>query len=290
MKFPVSVMVLLIVITSLSLIALNSGIAYDALEPHNYISPEEGAIKVTTKLYFVYDKALRTEYRTLTISDENYGKAVIENLSYGADNKFFKTIYDLGIKVNSVDLIDQTCFVNFEGSERLTMLFASEDASLYLWSIVNSLTELSQIKNVQFLVDGRQLTRNLIGYSLNQPLPMIEMLVYSKQQTSADIVIDFLENLYNRRFDLAYNLLSKASMNNYSYSAFIAYAESFLSEHKDFNRDTFYTRVYNTYEEVFVKFTKRFQSDGFMLNAYDKWIVIKEEEVYRINLTNAYQD
>lgn len=290
MKFPVSVMVLLIVITSLSLIALNSDIAYDALEPHNYISPEEGAIKVTTKLYFVYDQALRTEYRTLTITDENYGKAVIENLSYGADNKFFKTIYDLGVKVNSVDLIDETCFVNFEGSERLTMLFASDNASLYLWSIVNSLTELSQIKNVQFLVDGRQLTRNLIGFSLNQPLPMVDTLVYSKQQTSADIVIDFLENLYNRRFDLAYNLLSKSSMNNYSYSAFIAYAEGFLSEHKDFNRDTFYTRVYDSYEEVFVKFTKKFQSDGFMLNSYDTWIVIKEEEVYRINLTNAYQD
>lgn len=286
MKFPVSIMLLLIIIASIGLIAINTEISYDALNPSQYVSPEGGNIKINSTLYFVYDHALRKEVRNIVIDDKNYDQAIILNLSYGSNNSFFKTIYNKGVNVSSIDLINDTCYVNINKSPQFEALLIDKDFPLYIWSIVNSLTDNSHIKNVQILVDGKQFNYPINGFNLNEPLNMDEKLIYNKIPTAADIVLDFIENINSRRFDLAYNLLSTSSQKLYSYGAFISYANQFINTHKEFQRDTFYTRVYNDYEEVFIKFTKQYETDGFMLNTYDKWNVVKEEELYRINLQN----
>lgn len=286
MKFPVSIMLLLIIIASIGLIAINTEISYDSLNPNQYVSPEDGAIKIRSNLYFVYDHALRKESRSITIEDQNYDQSIILNLSYGASNSYFKSIYDKGVSISSIDLIKDTCYVNINKTNQFDKLLVDEDFPLYIWSIVNSLTEISQIKNVQILVDGKQFNYPVNGFNLKSPLTMDESLIYNKIPTAADIVLEFVENINSRRFDLAYNLLSEASLKTYNYSRFISYANAFIDTHKEFHRDTFYTRIYNDYEEVFIKFTKQYETDGFMLNTYDNWRVIKEENAYRINLSD----
>ncbi len=286
MKFPISIMLLLIIIASIGLIAINTEISYDALNSSQYVSPEDGNIMINSTLYFVYDHALRKETRNIVIDDKNYDQAIILNLSYGSNNSFFKTIYNKGVNVSSIDLINDTCYVNINKSPQFEALLLDRDFPLYIWSIVNSLTDNSHIKNVQILVDGKQFSYPINGFNLNEPLNMDEKLIYNKIPTAADIVLDFIENINSKRFDLAYNLLSIDSQKLYSYGAFISYANQFINTHKEFQRDTFYTRVYNDYEEVFIKFTKQYESDGFMLNTYDKWNVVREENLYRINLQN----
>lgn len=286
MKFPFSIVLILIIVAIIGTVAINLDVHYSVLDEAEYISPEHGSIKMNTNLYYVYDKALRHETRSVTINDSNFGKSIIEALSTGANNPYFKSLFDFGVQVNSVELINETCYVNLYDTEQLSELLNHPDLELYIWSVVNSLTENNKIKSVQFLVEGKQYNRGLNGYNLNAPLSKKDDLVYSKEITSSDVVIEFLEYISTLRYDLAYSLLTKNSMNNYDYSAFIKYANNFNDSHKGYNRDTYYTRSYLNYDEVFVKFTKQYESDGFVLNAYDKWTVIIEEDVLKISLNS----
>lgn len=286
MKFPVSIVLLLIIIATIGIFAINMDINYNNLEADQYISPEHGSIKIRTDLYFVYDDALRPETRSVTISDSNFEKAILDALAEGSSNNYFTSFFNLGIQIISVDLVHETCYINLMDTPELDALFLDERFDLYIWSVVNSLTENNQIKNVQFLVEGKQYRRSMQGYNFNSPLPKLESLIYSKEIKSTDVVLEFIEYISTRRFDLAYSLLTKNSMNNYDYSAFIKYANTFNETHRGFTKDTYYSRVFVGYEEVFIKFTKQYETDGFMLNTYDKWTVIMEDDVFRINLNS----
>jgi hypothetical protein len=286
MKFPATIVLLLIVIATIGTFAINMDVNYNILDENQYISPEHGSIKIRTDLYFVYDDALRPETRSVTISDSNYEKAILDALAEGSNNNYFSSVFNLGIQIISVDLVHETCYINLMDTPELDALFLNERFDLYVWSVVNSLTENNQVKNVQFLIEGKQYRRSMQGYNFNSPLPKLESLVYSKEIKSADVVLEFIEYISTRRFDLAYSLLTKNSMNNFDYSAFIKYANTFNEKHRDFTKDTYYSRVYAGYEEVFIKFTKQYETDGFMLNTYDKWTVILEDDVFRINLNS----
>ena len=48
-------------------------------------------------------------------------------------------------------------------------------------------------------------------------------------------------------------------MNNFDYSAFIKYANTFNETHRGFTKDTYYSRIFVGYEEVFIKFTKQYE-------------------------------
>jgi len=286
MKFPFSIVLVLIIVAIIGTVAINLDVNYNTLEKSEYISPENGTIKMNTNLYYVYDNALRRETRSITIADSNYGKAIIEAMAQGSNNSYFRSFFDFGVQVNSVELINETCYVNLYDTSQLNLLLNNPDLKLYIWSVVNSLTENNNIKAVQFLVEGKQYNRSLDGYNLNAPLSKKEDFIYAKEVTSSDVVVEFLEYISTLRYDLAYSLLTKNSMNNYDYSAFIKYANNFNESHKGYNRDTYYSRIYQNYDEVFVKFTKQYETDGFMLNTYDRWTVIVEEDVYKISLNS----
>ncbi len=286
MKFPVTIVLLLIVIATIGTFAVNMDVNYNTLEENQYISPEHGSIKIHTDLYFVYDDALRRETRSVTISDSNFELAILDALAAGSSNSSFTTIFSLGIQIISIDLVHETCYINLTDTPELDALILDQRFDLYIWSVVNSLTENNQVKNVQFLVEGKQYRRSLHGYNFNAPLPKLQALVYTKKVKSSDVVLEFIEYISTRRFDLAYSLLTKNSMNNYDYSAFIKYANTFNDTHRDYSRDTYYSRVFAGYDEVFVKFTKQYETEGFMLNTYDKWTVIDEDDVFRINLNS----
>lgn len=284
MKFPISIILLLSVVISIVFFAMNTDLEFVKLDNSAYISPEQGSIKINTNLYFVYDDALRVESRRVTISDSNYSQAIIEAMQQGSENGYFESIFDFGVRINSIDIINDTCYVNFFDSQELNIMIRDSRFDLFIWSMVNSLTESNQIKNVQFLVQGKQYSRSMHGYNLNSPLPKLESLVYTKIKSPSDVVLEFIEYLNTQRYDLAYSMLTKNSMSNYDYSSFIKYANTFVDTHNEYISIGYYTRVFTDYEEVYIKFTQPYDSDGFLLSAYDKWSVYVEDDVYRINL------
>lgn len=284
MKFPFAIIILLIFIAIIGVYMINIDANYTELDETQYVSSEKGNIRMKNTLYFVYEDALRTETRSVIIKDSNYGKAIIEEISKGSQNTYFKSIFDFGVKVNSIELINETCYVNFQDTMALDTLLANEHLDLYIWSMVNSLTDNTNIKEVQILIEGIQYNQSLHGFNLNAPLPKLETLVYSKKETASDTVLKFLDYMNAMRFDLAYSLITKNSMRNYDYSAFIKYANTHNDAHEGYVRGTYYTKINSNEHLVFVKFSKEFETDGFSISYYDQWTVVLEEDSYRINI------
>ena len=79
-------------------------------------------------------------------------QAIIENLIAGPDAKNGKSALPKNLKVLGVSTKDGICYVNLDGSFLDTIVDVSADVTVY--SIVNSLCELSHVKKVQIMVNG----------------------------------------------------------------------------------------------------------------------------------------
>ena len=78
--------------------------------------------------------------------------SILENLIKGPENDSAKRALPRNLKILGVSVKDGICYVNFDSSFLNAMVDASADVTVY--SIVNSLCELSNVKQVQILVDG----------------------------------------------------------------------------------------------------------------------------------------
>ena len=79
-------------------------------------------------------------------------QVVLENLIAGPDVKGAKRTLPKGLRIIGVSVKDGICYVNFDSSFLNAMVDVSADVTIY--SIVNSLCELPNIKQVQILVNG----------------------------------------------------------------------------------------------------------------------------------------
>lgn len=111
------------------------------------------------RLYFANSKknALVMEYRKINITDtqptEQY---IITELIKGPKGKEHERLLEQSTGVLSVETTDGTCYVNFK-QDFIDKNIASKDMSrLIIYSIVNSLTERDNVKNVQFLIEGKK--------------------------------------------------------------------------------------------------------------------------------------
>lgn len=79
-------------------------------------------------------------------------QAVVEKLISGSGMDSMKNTLPKGLKVLGVSVKDGICYVNFDSAFLDTIVDVSADVTIY--SIVNSLCELPNIKKVQILVEG----------------------------------------------------------------------------------------------------------------------------------------
>lgn len=284
MKFPYMIIAILIIVGLVGFLYSNVNIHYEVLETTHYISPEHGSIKMNTNLYFVFENELRVENKMIQVDNDNYGAAILDAIQLGAENKLYSSIFIYPIEFESVDLIGETCYINFVKNDALGRLLDDNQLSLYIWSIVNSVTDTNQIKSVQFLVDGKYIDKALNGFNLNKPLVKRESLVYQKQVTPTDIVIDFITYMNTMRYDLAYSLLTKETMQTLDYSTFVRYANAYKKKFNEYELGTSYSFGYVNYTEVVVNYIKDYEADGLSLKKHSKFKVYTEENVYRIGI------
>ena len=92
----------------------------------------------------------RKVYYSRNVSIE---KLVIEQLLKGPDDSRLLSALPAGTKLNSISISENgVCIANFDASVETTIAGVTENVTLY--SIVDSLTELDSIKQVQILVNG----------------------------------------------------------------------------------------------------------------------------------------
>ena len=111
--------------------------------------------EATLTLYFANGKgdALIKETRAVHYSSNiSMEKLIIEQLLKGPQTKGLKSAIPTGTKLVSVSVVDGICYVNLDSN------FKNQDYSIkeniVIYSIVNSLSEMSSISSVQISING----------------------------------------------------------------------------------------------------------------------------------------
>lgn len=110
-------------------------------------------------LYFA-DKntgKLRKEIRKINVTDsQSIEQCILNELAAGPKNNELESVISSDTSVISVQTTDGTCFVNFSPSFVSKNSGSKEKEMRAVYAVVNSLTELDSVKNVQFLVEGKK--------------------------------------------------------------------------------------------------------------------------------------
>lgn len=130
-----------------------------ALYPDSFVENPGASINTiqntTVTLYFANKDgdALISETRNVHYSSNmSMEKVIMEQLLDGPDTEGLKSAIPTGTKLVSVSTVDGTCYVNLDANFK-NQDYAIKEA-VVIYSIVNSLSEISNISQVQISVNG----------------------------------------------------------------------------------------------------------------------------------------
>jgi germination protein M len=113
-----------------------------------YFSNQSGTGLVKIPVKVTYDAAIPIEQ--LTMEQLIKGPDVIAE---GEKRQLLKTIPD-GTKINKISVKENTCYLDLSSDFLEKRSNVSDDVTIY--SVVNTLVELSNINKLQFSIDGEQ--------------------------------------------------------------------------------------------------------------------------------------
>ena len=137
--------------------------------------------KAQVRIYFPKssEKALGSEYRTVSFNDENSAeREILDALFDGPESSALKRAFPIGTIVTSVYTLEGVCSVSLSGVDLKDSSMTVADAKLAVYSVVNSLTSLSGIRSVQLLIDGNQ-AQSLWGFDISHALSRNENIIGS---------------------------------------------------------------------------------------------------------------
>lgn len=251
-------------------------IQIDEMEAKHYMDPSNEIASFNTNLYFVGSKGLVSEERKLYIQDKFLEMSLLSEMMKGAKDRRLKSIFDYSISVDSFDTIDDVYYVNLAINRDGFSVLNVENLDLYVWSLVNTITENNTDARVQLFFNGEKIFKEMHGYNLSNPLPRLESLIYQDEISPSDVVINFLNYLTVARYDQGYNLLSQSSKNEISYSEFKLLADNLIKEINKYQEILYFTQKYDDYWNIVIKY----ENDSEVL--YKNFKVIEEENLYRI--------
>lgn len=143
------------------------------------INPQRNPQEITATLYFSDDEAqyLKPETRILQQTEESLPLLLVQALIAGPqDTTLYKTLPP-ETKVLSVEIKDGVAYVNFSQEVATKHWGGSAGESMTVGSVVNTLTELSEITSVQFLVEGK-IQESIWGHGItSEPIERMEELI-----------------------------------------------------------------------------------------------------------------
>ena len=123
------------------------------------------------RLYFAdeSDTWLVSEYHTVTMADtEAPERYVVEELLRGPNDSTLRSVIPTGTTLRSCTVDNGVCTVDLSSEFTQTIPDSAGEQRLLLWSLVNSLTALTDVEQVQILCDGQG--PGIWGYyDLDQP-------------------------------------------------------------------------------------------------------------------------
>lgn len=109
-------------------------------------------------LYFADSdgKLLEAESRRVKNKFGSYEKTLINELIAGPRYETHKAVIPSGTRLISIEQTEGVCFVNLSGEFASGLKPGSQEEKIAVYSIVNTLTRLSEIEKVQILTDGKK--------------------------------------------------------------------------------------------------------------------------------------
>ena len=161
----------------------SSGEAVGAMTADTFIEDfgeeTDSLLSTTLTLYFASADGMsvvaenRQVYYSRNVSIE---KLVMEQLLKGPDDNRLLSALPTGTKLNSISVSeDGVCIANFDATLETAIAGVTENVTLY--SIVNSLTELDSIKQVQILVNGETPRLSNVDVDLSGAVPRNDTII-----------------------------------------------------------------------------------------------------------------
>lgn len=134
----------------------------------------------------------RTVYYSRNVSIE---KVVVEQLIKGTNVTDLLSTLPSGTKINSISVSENgVCIVNFDGTLETAVTGVTENVTLY--SIVDSLTELDSIKQVQILVNGETPHLSNLDVDLSSPISRNEDIINVNADDSEDDGEEYIDETF----------------------------------------------------------------------------------------------
>lgn len=131
----------------------------------------------------------RVVYYSRNVSLE---RLVIEELMDGPSSDQLVEAIPTGTKLISISNSDGICYVNFDSGLETTISGVTENATIY--SIVDSLTALESVKQVQLLVNGETPHISNIDIDLSAPVSANKDIIHQKNTASDEEEIEASED------------------------------------------------------------------------------------------------
>lgn len=284
MKTPFRFLVVILSIAIVVMLTISnfSSISY-INRPHG-IPPKPTEMKLTTRLYFVNDdKLLEAETRTITVKENNFVTAIIDELKMGPRDEHLYTVLDDNIVVNDASIVDKKCVVDLAIDVTYSSFFKYGYIDQMVWSMVNSLTELNNIDKVQITVNGQEIQTYQPAFMYYGTLTRNERLIYLRPKPPADVVLTFLDYLTTERFDMAYDLISFQSKQKLEFTEFVDRMIHYNKTNVGYQRSIYFTQSYSTGLVIFIKYISTdIDEMGNRVSKNEQWELVEEDGTYKV--------
>lgn len=123
-------------------------------------------------LYFKGNEAMKLEkeYRNISMKRiaENMAKTVVEELLKGPTNEELHSLIPVDTKLLNIESQENTVILDLS-NEFIEKQEGESNALLAIYSIVNSLTEITEIEQVKFLINGKEMERFKDYFEFDKP-------------------------------------------------------------------------------------------------------------------------
>lgn len=284
-SFIVIVLMVILGITLVTGYYLNN-IEYFAQELKGELAvyPKPDNMKIRYKFYFPFQNKLRVEERVITVNEDRIEQAVTDQFVKGPKITYFGKPFDSDVKILDVNISNNICYVSVSEQFLNQKWLANEDNMLYLYSIVNTYSEIEGVHKVQVLVEGRKKDVKIGSVNLNQPLSRNDEYIYVKRRFPSDVVSEFIDYIIELRYDKAYGYLSTESKSKYTYDEFKTAAEEHFGAFKGFRRTITFSGELGGAWHVYVKYVNYDKLDPQLVTKkFDLIKMVEEDGEWKIN-------
>lgn len=164
-------------VSSKSAITAEKGSSPQTVTPEAEKTQTNG--KLTINVYYPDEQGMKlvAVKKTVKLGNDDKYTAALKALMSGTKEKGLATIVPKQAKIKSVKVKDDTAYVDFDENLVKKFIGGSTGEEMLVGSLVNTLTEFSEIKKIQILVEGKKIDSLAGHFDLTKPVERMTNLI-----------------------------------------------------------------------------------------------------------------